>query len=154
MEIEARSLIRTVPIITKLDNYILKDIDWIFFSSKNAVEYFFNLQPLLPEKVKFGVMGSGSEEMLRRKGYYVDYTGVGIDTADVADDFARLATGQTVLFPSAENSMRSIQLGLSADTKVIDLPIYATILDDDVEPTGAEILIFTSPSNAGGVFCR
>ncbi|HEY8782112.1 MAG TPA: hydroxymethylbilane synthase [Mucilaginibacter sp.] len=152
MEIEARSLIRTVPIITKLDNYILKDIDWIFFSSKNAVEYFFNLQPLLPEKVKFGVMGSGSEEMLRRKGYYVDYTGVGIDTADVADDFARLATGQTVLFPSAENSMRSIQLGLSADTKVIDLPIYATILDDDVEPTGAEILIFTSPSNVEAYF--
>src|SRR5580698_10469569 len=29
--IEARSLIRTVPVINKLDSYILKHVDWIFF---------------------------------------------------------------------------------------------------------------------------
>ena len=34
INIEARSLIRTVPVINKLDPYILRDIDWIFFSSK------------------------------------------------------------------------------------------------------------------------
>ncbi len=45
IQIEARSLIRTVRVINKLDSYILKDIDWIFFSSKNAVEYFFQLSP-------------------------------------------------------------------------------------------------------------
>ena len=152
IEIEARSLIRTVPIITKFDSYILKNIDWIFFNSKNAVEYFFQLDPLLPKKVKFGVMGSGSEEMLRRKGHFVDYTGAGIDSADVAADFAKLANGTTVLFPSAEDSMRSIQQTLSTDTKIIDLPIYETILEDDVEPTGAEVLVFTSPSNVEAYF--
>ncbi len=152
IEIEARSLIRTVPVITILDSYILRDIDWIFFSSKNAVEYFFQLNPSLPKKVKFGVMGSGSEDMLRRKGYFVDYTGVGIDSTDVASDFAALANGQTVLFPSAEDSMRSIQQALSADTKIIDLPVYETILEDDVEPSGAEILVFTSPSNVDAYF--
>ena len=57
IQIEARSLIRTVPVINKLSPYILKDIDWIFFSSKNAVEYFFQLQPELPANVKFGVIG-------------------------------------------------------------------------------------------------
>ncbi len=152
IEIEARSLIRTVPVITILDSYILRNVDWIFFSSKNAVEYFFQLNPALPKKVKFGVMGSGSEDMLRRKGYFVDYTGVGIDSADVAAEFAALANGQTVLFPSAEDSMRSIQQALSADTKIIDLPVYETILEDDVEPTGAEILVFTSPSNVEAYF--
>ena len=152
IEIEARSLIRTVPVIMKLDNYILRDVDWVFFSSKNAVEYFFQLEPSLPKKVKFGVMGSGSEDMLRRKGHFVDYTGAGVDTADVAADFAKLANGMVVLFPSAENSMRSIQKGLSADTKIIDLPVYETILEDDVELSGAEILVFTSPSNVEAYF--
>lgn len=152
IEIEARSLIRTVPIITKLDNYILRNADWVFFSSKNAVEYFFQLDPVLPKKVKFGVMGSGSEDMLRRKGFFVDYTGYGIDSADVAAEFAALANGSTVVFPSAENSMRSVQQALSADTRIIDLPVYETILEDDVEQTGAEILVFTSPSNVEAYF--
>jgi hydroxymethylbilane synthase len=152
IEIDARSLIRTVPVITKLDNYILRNIDWIFFSSKNAVEYFFKLEPALSKKVKFGVMGSGSEDMLRKKGYFVEYTGDGVDPADVAAEFAKLANGHIVLFPSAAGSLRSVQQGLSADTKVIDLPVYETILEDEVEPSGAEVLVFTSPSNVEAYF--
>lgn len=152
IEIEARSLIRTVPVINRLDNYILRDVDWVFFSSKNAVEYFFQLKPSLPKKVKFGVMGTGSEDMLRLKGYFVNYTGDGVEPAEVAADFAAMANGTTVLFPSAVNSLRSIQQGLSADTKIIDLPIYETILEEDIEQSGAEIMVFTSPSNVEAYF--
>lgn len=152
IEIEARSLIRTVPMITKLDNFILKNVDWVFFSSKNAVEYFFQLGPLLPKRVKYGVMGAGSADMLRRKGYAVDYTGEGVDTVEVAAHFAEIANGMTIVFPSAENSLRSIQKGLSAETKIIDLPIYETILDSGIRETGAEILVFTSPSNVDAYF--
>lgn len=152
IKIEARSLIRTVPIINKLDPYILRDIDWVFFSSKNAIEYFFQLGPQLPKDVKFGVMGSGSEETLRLKGHFTSYVGVGIDTVDVAAEFAKLANGTKVLFPGAEGSLRSIQQGLSADTKIIDLPIYETVIEENVEGTGAEILVFTSPSNVEAYF--
>jgi hydroxymethylbilane synthase len=152
IEIDARSLIRTVPVITKLDPYILKHIDWIFFSSKNAVEYFFQLEPQLPKDVLFGVMGAGSEEMLRRKGHFARYTGVGVDPVDVAEEFAKLANGTTVLFPGAEESLKSIQKGLSSDTKIIDLPIYETVLEDNVEASGAEVLVFTSPSNVDAYF--
>ncbi len=154
INIEARSLIRTVPVITKLDSYILKHIDWIFFSSKNAVEYFFELKPLLPKDVKFGVMGSGSEEMLRRKGHFTEYVGESTDTAEVSADFAELVRGQTVLFPGAEGSLKSIQQGLSADTKVIDLPVYETVIEEDVEASGAEVLVFTSPSNVDAYFAE
>jgi len=154
INIEARSLIRTVPVINKLDSYILKHIDWIFFSSKNAVEYFFELNPLLPKDVKFGVMGSGSEEMLRRKGHFTAYVGESTDTSEVAADFAELVKGQTVLFPGAEGSLKSIQQGLSADTKVIDLPVYETVLEEDVEASGAEVLVFTSPSNVDAYFAE
>ncbi len=152
IEVEARSLIRTVPVITKVDNFIFKNVDWVFFSSKNAVEYFFSLDPVLPKKVKFGVMGSGSEDMMRRKGYTVDFTGAGIDMADVAKDFASIANGGTVLFPSAESSMRTVQHALSEDTKIIDLPVYETIQEDDAEQTGANVLVFTSPSNVEAYF--
>jgi len=152
--IEAHSLIRTVPVITKFDSYILKHVDWIFFSSKNAVDYFFQLDPLFSKNVKFGVMGSGSEEMLRRKGYFTDYVGTGIDTADVAKAFAALANGATVLFPGAEDSMRSIQQGLSANTKIIDLPVYETVKEEDVEASGADVLVFTSPSNVDAYFAE
>jgi hydroxymethylbilane synthase len=154
IKIEARSLIRTVPVIHKLDNFIFRNIDWVFFSSKNAVEYFFALDPLLPKKVKFGVMGSGSEDMLRRRGHFVDFTGEGIDTVEVAEEFAKLANGLNVLFPSAENSMRSIQLGLSTDTHIIDLPVYETIKEENPEPSTAGVLIFTSPSNVEAYFAN
>lgn len=150
--IEARSLIRTVPIITKLDPYILKNVDWIFFTSKNGVEYFFNLQPQLPKKVKFGVMGSGSENALRSLGFRADYTGEGVDSADVGAEFAKLANGTTILFPAAEDPMRSIHQALSAATKMIDLPVYETVLEDDAEASSAEVLIFTSPSNVEAYF--
>ena len=150
--VEARSLIRTVRVINKLDPYILRDIDWIFFSSKNAIEYFFQLEPQLPAGVKFGVMGAGSEETLRLKGHFTQYTGVGIDTADVAQEFAKIANGKKILFPGSENSMRSIQQGLSADTKIIDLPVYETVLEENVEGTGADVLVFTSPSNVEAYF--
>jgi hydroxymethylbilane synthase len=152
IEIEARSLIRTVPVITKFDSYILKNIDWVFFTSKNAVEYFFKLGPQFPKKIKFGVMGSGSEDMLRRNGHFADYVGESNDTAEVAEDFAALANGTVILFPGADSPMRSIQQGLSAETKIIDLPVYETVLEEEVEPSGADVMIFTSPSNVEAYF--
>ncbi|MCO5935881.1 hydroxymethylbilane synthase [Mucilaginibacter sp. RB4R14] len=152
IEIEARSLIRTVPVITKFDSYILKNIDWVFFTSKNAVEYFFKLSPQFPKKIKFGVMGAGSEDMLRRNGHFADFVGESNDTADVAAEFAALANGTIILFPGADNSMRSIQQGLAAETKIIDLPVYETVLEEEVEPTGADVVVFTSPSNVEAYF--
>ncbi|MET3981392.1 hydroxymethylbilane synthase [Mucilaginibacter sp. UYP25] len=152
IEIEARSLIRTVPVITKFDSYIMRNIDWVFFTSKNAVEYFFKLSPQFPKKIKFGVMGAGSEDMLRRNGHFADFVGESNDTVDVAADFAALANGTTILFPGADSPMRSIQQGLSAETKIIDLPVYETVLEEGVEPTGADVVVFTSPSNVEAYF--
>jgi hydroxymethylbilane synthase len=78
--------------------------------------------------------------------------GESTDTADVAADFAAVANGTAILFPGADNPMRSIQQGLSAETKIIDLPVYETVLEENVEPTGADILVFTSPSNVEAYF--
>ncbi|HEY0898046.1 MAG TPA: hydroxymethylbilane synthase [Sphingobacteriaceae bacterium] len=156
ISIEDRSLIRTFPIINKLDPFIFKQVDWIFFSSKNAIEYFFGLQPEFRKKTRFAVLGRASEDMLRRFGYKPDFNGEGegIDTADIAEEFAKVANGQTILFPGAKDSLRTIQRALNADSRVIDLPIYETVIEEQVERSSANVLIFTSPSNVEAYFAH
>ncbi|RNL51226.1 hydroxymethylbilane synthase [Pedobacter jejuensis] len=152
IEIEGRSLIRTFPIVTVLDQFILKNIDWIFFSSRNCVEYFFNLKPQLPKKTKFGVVGRGSEDALRKFGHFADFVGASGDITEVAEDFAALVSGKNVLFPRAQDSLQSIQKSLPADAKIIDLPIYETVIEENIDQSYADVLIFTSPSNVDAYF--
>ena len=152
IEVEARSLIRTVPTIHKIDSYIFKQADWIFFSSKNGIEYFFRLNPTLSKETKFGVVGRGSEDALKQLGKKVSFVGESSDTTEVAEEFAAIANGQTIVFPSAKDSLRTIQQGLSAETKIIDLTIYETILEENVAQTYADVLVFTSPSNVDAYF--
>lgn len=154
IEIEDRSLIRTFSSINTLDSFIFRNIDWVFFSSKNAIEYFFKLNPQLPKKVKFGVVGRGSEDALRLHGKRAEFNGEqeGIDTKDIAIAFAKIANGTNVLFPSAKGSLKTIQKGLSDDTNIVELTVYETVFEDNVAPSFAEVLIFTSPSNVESYF--
>jgi hydroxymethylbilane synthase len=41
---------------------------------------------------------------------------------------------------------------LTPNTKVIDMPFYETVLQENVGKTNAEVLIFTSPSNVDAYF--
>nr|MBC7613872.1 hydroxymethylbilane synthase [Pseudopedobacter sp.] len=152
VEVEARSLIRTVPTIHKIDSYIFKHVDWIFFSSKNGIEYFFALNPVLPKELKFGVVGRGSEEALKQLGKVVSFIGDSSDTNEVAEEFAAVANGKSILFPSAKESLRTIQQGLSPETEIMDLVIYETILEDNTQQSFADVLVFTSPSNVEAYF--
>jgi hydroxymethylbilane synthase len=154
IEVEAKSLIRTVPTIHKLDSYIFKQVDWIFFSSKNGIEYFFKLNPTLSKEIKFGVVGRGSEDALKQLGKIVSFVGESSDTTEVAEEFAAIANGRTIVFPSAKDSLKTIQQGLSTETKIIDLTIYETILEEDVAQTYANVLVFTSPSNVDAYFAN
>lgn len=152
IEIDGRSLIRTFPIVNKLDAFALKNIDWVFFSSRNGVEYFFKLAPQLSKKVKFGVVGRGSEETLRKFGHLADFVGESGDIAEVGSQFSKLVENETVLFPRAQDSLQSIQKQLNATIKVVDLPIYETVVEENIDGTSAEVLIFTSPSNVDAYF--
>lgn len=152
IEIDGRSLIRTFPMVNVLDDFFLKHTNWIFFSSRNAVDYFFALNPLLPKKIKFGVAGKGSEDSLRKFGHMADFIGEGGDILQVSRDFAGVASGQTILFPRAQDSLLTMQKFLTADTKIVDLPIYETVIEDNVASSAAELLIFTSPSNVDAYF--
>lgn len=152
--VDSRSLIRIFPIINKLDPFILKYVDWIFFTSKNSIENFFNLDPRLSKRTKFAVIGRGSEETLRQYGYAPDFSGEqqGINMKEIANEFSKIASGTTVLIPRAKDSLETIQKALDADTKVINLPVYQTHIDTNVSKSNAEVLIFTSPSNVEAYF--
>ena len=152
--VEGRSIIKIFPIINKLDPFILKHVDWIFFTSKNGIENFFNLEPRLSKHTKFAVIGRGSEEMLRQYGHAPDFSGeqLGINMHEIADEFAAIAVGTTVLIPRAKDSLETIQKALTSDTKVIDLPVYQTQIENNVSKTNADVLIFTSPSNVEAYF--
>lgn len=152
IEIEGRSLIKTFPIVHILDPFYIKNINWIFFSSRNAVEYFFKLKPALPKKIKFGVVGRGSEDSLRKFGFQADFVGENGDIEEVAQEFANLVEAQTVLFPRAEDSLLTIQKSLKQSTKIVDLPIYETVIEENIDRTAADVLIFTSPSNVDAYF--
>lgn len=154
IQIDARSLIKVYPTINVLDSFILKRADWIFFNSKNAIEHFFNLNPLILKKTKIAVLGRGSESTLRKFGRVADFSGddLGISTEGIAAEFAKIADGQTVFIPRAKDSLQSIQKALTANTKVIDMPIYETVLEENVDKSNAEVLIFTSPSNVAAYF--
>lgn len=154
IQIDARSLIRIYPTINKLDSFILKRADWIFFNSKNAIEHFFKLDPWILKKTKIAVLGRGSEKTLRKFNRVADFSGddLGIDTEGIAKAFAEMVDGQTVLVPRAEASLKTIQKALTENTTIIDMPIYETVIEEDVDKSNAEVLIFTSPSNVEAYF--
>lgn len=154
IQVDARSLIRIYPTINNLDSFILKKADWIFFNSKNAIDHFFKLDPYILKKTKIGVLGRGSEDALRKYDRIADFSGdnLGINTEGIAKEFARIVDGQTVFIPRAKGSLMSIQNALTENTEVIDMPIYETVLEENVDKTNAEVLIFTSPSNVEAYF--
>jgi hydroxymethylbilane synthase len=130
----------------------LKQSDWIFFSSKHGVSYFFMQKPELRGHEKFGVVGKATAEELRKYGKRADFIGTSIDTKLIGKQFAARVGSQSVLFPKAKDSMNTIQYQFAKRDKLKDLNVYETIKIPLEENPSADILLFTSPSNAEAYF--
>jgi hydroxymethylbilane synthase len=142
-----RSLIEMVPLPMKH----FPETDWIFFSSKHAVKFFFNQSPILG-KQKFGCIGKSTAEAIRKFDRRADFIGYSTDTKLTGKQFASRVGDGTVLFPQAKGSLRSIQNGFVKDSQVIDLPVYETLKKNDEKIPFHDILLFTSPSNVEAYF--
>jgi hydroxymethylbilane synthase len=129
----------------------LPQADWIFFSSKHAVRFFFSQNPKLGD-VKFGCIGTATSAELRKHGYRADFIGQSTDTKLVGKQFAARVGSSKVLFPSAKESMQSVQLQMPKKDNVYNLPVYATIKHSAQIADDTEILVFTSPSNVESYF--
>jgi len=141
--VENKSLID----LKKLTIKFLPRTDWLFFSSKHAVEFFFMQKPDIGT-TKIGCIGKSTSQKIRELGLKADFIGQSTDTKLVGKQFsARVGLG-TVVFPVARESMRTIQWQFPKQQNVIDLPIYAALKVPHVIAENTEILVFTSPSNA------
>jgi hydroxymethylbilane synthase len=142
-----RSLIEMIPVPMKH----FDETDWIFFSSKHAVKFFFQQKPVLG-KQKFACVGKATADALRKNGKRADFIGYSTDTKLTGKQFASVAGSGTVLFPQAKGSLRSIQNGFVKDKQVIDLIVYETLKKNEEEIPFHEIVLFTSPSNVEAWF--
>ncbi len=125
--------------------------EWIFFSSKHAVKYFFNQQPKIG-KVKFACVGKATAQELRSFGHKADFIGQNTDTKFIGKQFSSLAGNAKVLFPIAKESMQSIQQQLTKKENAINLPVYQTIKHSIEVPADMDVIVFTSPSNVDAFF--
>ena len=141
--VESKSLID----LKKLTIKELPKSDWLFFSSKHAVEFFFMQKPDIGT-TKIGCIGKSTSQAIRELGLRADFIGQSTDTKLVGKQFsARVGLGK-VVFPIPRDSMRTIQWQFPKQQNVIDLPIYATLKVSHEVAETTDLLVFTSPSNA------
>jgi hydroxymethylbilane synthase len=147
-EVQGTSLIEFKQIAIRF----LPRTEWIFFSSKHAVRFFFNQKPELWPGVKFGCVGSSTSAELRSFGHRADFIGQSTDIKLVGKQFSSKVGNARVLFPIARGSMQSIQWQMVKRENVVNLEVYATLNISQEISTENEVLIFTSPSNVESYF--
>ncbi|MCD6067188.1 MAG: porphobilinogen deaminase [Bacteroidetes bacterium] len=125
--------------------------DWIFFSSKNAVDFFFKQNPKVPD-VKFGCISKQTAMELRQYNKRADFIGQSTDTKLIGKQFSALAGNAKVVFPIAKESMQSVQNQLTKKENAINLPVYQTLKHAVTVSDDTNILVFTSPSNVDAFF--
>jgi len=143
--VTAKSLIE----FKQVELHYLPISEWIFFSSKHAVRYFFNQNPKIG-KVKFGCISKQTSAELRQFGHRSDFIGQSTDTKMIGKQFSSLVGSAKVLFPIAKESMQSIQQQLTKNT--INLVVYETLKQGVAIDTNSNIVVFTSPSNVEAFF--
>ncbi len=126
-------------------------VDWVFFSSKHAVKFFFQQQPKL-NKVKFGCISKQTAIELRNFNHRADFIGQSTDTKLIGKQFSSLVGNSKVLFPIAKESMQSVQHQIIKKENAINIHVYQTIKQSLEVDHDTNILVFTSPSNVDAFF--
>jgi uroporphyrinogen-III synthase len=131
----------------------MPESEWIFFSSKNGVKFFFSQIKNIPTQVKWAAIGPGTASELAKFVTTIDFTGNG-DPETSAQDFATLCTNQRVLFPSAKHSRAGVQSFLPKQITCIQLAVYHNQPVSMPLERKEDVLVFTSPMNAEGYFSK
>jgi uroporphyrinogen-III synthase len=125
--------------------------DWIFFSSKHSVRYFFSQKPDVKGR-KFGCVGTAVSAELRAHGHRADFIGQSADTKLVGKQFAAKVGSSKVIFAIAKDSMQNIQWQMPKRDNVINLNVYTTVKNSiEVDPA-TDIIVFTNPANLEAYF--
>ena len=135
--------------LIKIERVVIEDIpvkDWLFFTSKNGVNYFFDqVTDIRPSKL--AAVGEETASELRKRGHYVDFIGEG-DYELIATEFLKMAGQETVLFPQAQTSADKLFNLIGNKTSVAKLIVYKNEKSDEFEIDDPDIIVFTSSMNA------
>lgn len=134
--------------------------DWLFFSSQNAVRFFFqNLerQKLPLPEAHWAALGPSTARVLESFVPQVDFIGTG-EPKGTAQLFrrhgARLKAVGPVIFPAARRSRQSVMTLLNLDFQCAHFEIYDNQPVAEPPVRSENVLAFTSPMNAEAYFSR
>jgi len=148
--IDARTLLQ----LAGMPFLVPTDQDWIFFSSKNGVAFFFKAlrtQQWPVPTVRWACIGSATAEALKREAITPDFVGTG-DPDTTAVLFKPMAQGQKILFAGASHARATLHLAVQQFAQTTLLPVYDNQPIPEPAASDAEVLIFTSPMNASSYF--
>lgn len=137
---------KTLIDIKKITIKELPKADWIFFSSKHGVRFFFMQNPDIGN-AKIGCIGKSTAQELRLHNRRADFIGQSTDTKLVAKQFAAKIGNAKVLFPVPREGMNTIQWQMPKRENAINLVVYATLKVPVEIGSDTEVIVFTSPSN-------
>jgi uroporphyrinogen-III synthase len=148
IELEAAALIETSPVAFTTNP---DEVDWVFFSSSNAVRHFFEQVDLAQWKNhRFAALGTGTAQTLATYVSDIAFIGEGGDTEAVAKAFAETLGSSRALLPSSDKTLGTISRALNpAQNQVVTC--YTTQSKHRSIPP-KEAYIFTSPSNVIAFF--
>jgi len=129
----------------------IPEVDWIFFYSQKGVQFFFNHIRdnfiFFSPEIRFAGFGKKTAQVIESYGLECDFVGTG-KAASTTPKFIEVAKGQSVLFPRAKNSQRSVQQLIDNELITTDLVIYKNFPKRNFDISKMDYLVFTSPLNA------
>lgn len=137
-----RPLIKIEAIPFKIEG----KFDWIFLSSSNGAKIL--LSSYTPDdETKIGAVGEATAKALNRFGIFPDFIGNSGNMDQLADRLARSIGKESVLFVGADGGSEKIRSAIPS-IQVNFVPVYRTVLLDDVAIPKTTHIFLTSPSNA------
>ena len=117
------------------------EFEWIFFSSSNAANAFFERQSFNVSQ-RYAAIGNATAAAVPGA---CEFVGQSSNTQNVAREFHKIASGSRVLFPIGDNSLRTVQSHFNA-SEIQEVMVYQTTLKPaPIAPCDA--YVFSSPSN-------
>lgn len=122
--------------------------DWLFFTSKNGVRFFFEQEKQIPPHIKIGAIGQETAQQIEMAGFPVHFMGNG-DVTDTSRQFSTVATGKRVVFAGAQNARAEIRNAVKQYAMVEEWIVYSNNPHPQTAPV-ADIIAFTSPMQVDG----
>lgn len=104
--------------------------------------------------MKIACVGRGTYKELAQFCSQIDFIGDSVNVHEVGAEFVKVVDNETCLFPVSNISKRTIQKYFPDQSKISDLVVYNTQEKDSFNNPDADVLIFTSPSNARAYFSK